>query len=170
MSNPPISDFPPDVLDLIKENSNPQQSFKLMKANKFFQLHPFPFTIVDAISNLDILTEEGPKTILSCHCENKPSILGKIENVPDDLWLLNVFCLKSCINVISQFVPKIVYCEIQVLKLEKQKLSWDEYIKLTEAREIECLDFNRTSVKGENEKTAPLEDLLVTLPKAEKLL
>lgn len=171
MLTPPISDFPPDVLKWMKENASPRQSFKLMKMNKFFQQRPFPFTIVNSLDISEKENFRGRVTNFRCSCKNKPSVFVEyIEEVPDDLWLLYDLILRNWNNIIPQLLPKIVYCQVQVLRLKKQELSWDDWGKISEAGKIQHLNFNNTLVKGKNNGAAALEDMLVTLPIVQQLM
>lgn len=165
MLTPPISDFPSDVLKLIKQNASPQQSFKLMRTNKYFQHQSFPFTVVSSFVSTDPIEVQDHGMIFHLFFPSKPSInIEYSEELPNNLWLNNDFMLQKSTKIISEIFPKIVYCGLRSLRLMNQELSWEDYERLTAARTLNFVLLNNTSVKAKEGEQASLEDLLVKIP------
>uniref|UniRef100_A0AC34FUH7 Uncharacterized protein n=1 Tax=Panagrolaimus sp. ES5 TaxID=591445 RepID=A0AC34FUH7_9BILA len=79
------------------------------------------------------------------------------------LWLHNALFVSlspEFPHELSSLIPKIQKCDLRVLQLDNQNLSWDEYQFLTTSGTIEWLDFGKFSVKYSDDKVVAFDKLL----------
>uniref|UniRef100_A0A914Y9J6 Leucine-rich repeat domain-containing protein n=1 Tax=Panagrolaimus superbus TaxID=310955 RepID=A0A914Y9J6_9BILA len=71
--------------------------------------------------------------------------------------------------LIDSLLPKLVVCDIYLLHLTFQNISFEQFQILTAAGNVTKLNLRNSLIKDKNGDNVPLEDILETIPKIENL-
>lgn len=92
-----------------------------------------------------------------------------IRNISSKIWITKELqnryrknSLNPPFNLISSMIPKFYKCDVKYLNLQKQIISYNEFLFLSS--NVENIYFYEITVKNNNEETVPLEKLKA-LPK-----
>uniref|UniRef100_A0A914PK14 Uncharacterized protein n=1 Tax=Panagrolaimus davidi TaxID=227884 RepID=A0A914PK14_9BILA len=139
-------------------------ALKLMAVCKFFQhKNGFPYFVVknvESCGNIWIFITLDGKRIA---CE-------KIEDISRKLWITGKVDLVINQNVATTMLHKTVVCNIQILQLDNQRITLDEFKQLTDGGKVEMCDIMQTIITNENGKIVSLEDICECIPNVKKLV
>uniref|UniRef100_A0AC34FER9 Uncharacterized protein n=1 Tax=Panagrolaimus sp. ES5 TaxID=591445 RepID=A0AC34FER9_9BILA len=150
-----LTNFPSDVVKWMKINAKPRMGFKLMKVCKYFQHKEFPFIVIDDLTRVDgtwsykILKRRKSK---------------KVEKLSNRLWLTNVLRFYYSDFNMSDFINKIVVCDIKEIDFMSQKLLFDEFKFLTFNGTLERLTMANVTVTFKNGIHVSLIDIFGCIP------
>uniref|UniRef100_A0AC34F4V3 Uncharacterized protein n=1 Tax=Panagrolaimus sp. ES5 TaxID=591445 RepID=A0AC34F4V3_9BILA len=164
-SNVP-QDFPRDVYKWMKTNAEPKMAIKLMKISKYFQhKNAFPYLVVKNVS-----TNVLNKDLYFWTCRTLNNKVYKIKQNEKKLWIAgDFFCTAYPSNATSDFLLKTVVCDLQKLTIKNQKITMNEFKKLTDGGNVEEFCMDQTLITDSNGKIVSLEDICACLPKARKI-
>uniref|UniRef100_A0AC34GGR2 Uncharacterized protein n=1 Tax=Panagrolaimus sp. ES5 TaxID=591445 RepID=A0AC34GGR2_9BILA len=131
--DPSVLEHPVDVLKWMKKNANPKMAFKLMKCCKFFQIPEFPYFVVK-----EVCYDKKKWTFITL--DNEKHVFESIENITKKLWITKYLFFKSK-NLTSHLISKIGVCNVEMLSLINQVITYDEFQILTASGTVKDFHF-----------------------------
>uniref|UniRef100_A0AC35FD13 Uncharacterized protein n=1 Tax=Panagrolaimus sp. PS1159 TaxID=55785 RepID=A0AC35FD13_9BILA len=151
------------------------------------------YLVIDYITNTQTSAKAWTKLIQSCKnffAKNQIFVIEKLcltfdsklklsmnefeksfdfAKVPCKFWITDIFHFPfvTTQNKISSIIPKNYRCDVKVLRLFHQTISFDAFLFLSSNVEIIKLDF--VTVKNENGSIVPFEKLVEILPKIKEI-
>ena len=156
------------VYCMAKNPSSPKVYNKLIKCCKYFWLKN-PIITLEELErfsydeNWKAYKINGFKGLQgSVKCQEL-----EIDNLNEKLWIhwrLDVSDIGNELMAASLF-PRIYRCDLTILKLYRQSLTFDEFQKFTSPESLEELCLYKTTVKNADGTIVPVEKLIELLPK-----
>uniref|UniRef100_A0A914PLT6 F-box domain-containing protein n=1 Tax=Panagrolaimus davidi TaxID=227884 RepID=A0A914PLT6_9BILA len=156
--------FPLNVWDNIVKNLDYDSWINLMYTCKFFY---YDYGMI-SVKKLDIFQfirkPEDDPLIITPWMDNlllttKDKIIQKIF-VREKLYIRTQYPL-------TNILPKIIKCNLIVLKIDFYNLTWNEYSLLTEGGGIKHLSLDGSEIQYSNNDRVLLEDIMSRIPNAE---
>ena len=94
-----------------------------------------------------------------------------IENLNENLWIYRDLTIGKDEDhfLASSLIPKIYRCNLILLSLSFQIISFDEFKKFTSSESLEELYLEKTTVKNDDGSIVPIEKLIELLPNLQEL-
>uniref|UniRef100_A0A914P5K1 DUF38 domain-containing protein n=1 Tax=Panagrolaimus davidi TaxID=227884 RepID=A0A914P5K1_9BILA len=157
-------DFPDSVIYYVAKNPTSAKLYKkLIKACRyFFWKNPILFTQFLLYENNEMKADFSKYELDIC-----------LKNVPYKFWVRGYFLIGFDANssfkkdLVSSFLPRIYRCEIDVLTLQNQKLTTDEFLFIT--AKTARVRFADLTVVNRDGKEIAFEKLVELIPEARSL-
>uniref|UniRef100_A0AC35FSB1 Uncharacterized protein n=1 Tax=Panagrolaimus sp. PS1159 TaxID=55785 RepID=A0AC35FSB1_9BILA len=73
-------------------------------------------------------------------------------------------------NITSKLLKRVESCDLEYLCLENQNITFDEYLKLTATKKIECLFMDMVDIRYADGTIVPFDRVLAEVPKLHKMV